>query len=380
MKLKVCQIIPTLVQGGAEKQVSLLAAHLGPEQFESHVIVLTHSGPLENDLKKAGVRVHQIGKLAKADPRAMIRLLRTLRSIQPHIVQTWLFAANSYGRCAARWAGVPIVIGSERCVDHWKQFGHLWIDRWLASRSTCLVTNSTGVVDFYEKRHIPRRAFHVIANAFLPTAGCVTRHELFRRLGIPPRRYVVGAVGRLWPQKGYPDLLWASELLRVALSDPQLNPNDVWFLIFGDGPERARLQKLRDQYGCQDVVRFVGHRSDAGELITGLDALWNGSLYEGQSNSILEAMGAGVPVIASDIPGNRDLVLHGQTGYLYSLGNVGQLARLTNLLLRDEDKRRAMGENAKAHVAQNFSIERMVHAYQELYQQLWSHHSSKSRE
>ncbi len=123
----------------------------------------------------------------------------------------------------------------------------------------------------------------------------------------------MGAVGRLWKQKGYRDLVWAAELLRLAYED-------VWFVVIGDGPERKYLQTMRDKYGAQDAVRFVGHRGDASELLSAFDILWNGSLYEGQSNTILEAMSRGVPVIASDIPGNRDLVVPHQTGYLYALG------------------------------------------------------------
>jgi len=372
MKLKVCQIIPTLVRGGAEKQMSLLAAHLNPAQFESHVIVLTHSGPLERDLRQAGVQVHHIGKRGKADPLAFARLVRTLRRIAPHIVQTWLFAANSYGRLAARWAGVPVVLGSERCVDSWKHAAHFWLDRWLAHRSDRMVTNSSGVVDFYERRGISRSSFRIIHNAIGKSEDAISRQDLFQRLGLPPRRYVVGAVGRLWPQKGYPDLIWAAELLRVAQRELHGNGNEVWFLIMGDGPARDQLLRLRDRYGSQDVVRFVGHRSDAKELISGLDVLWNGSLYEGQSNAMMEAMCVGVPVLASDIPGNRDLVLHGHTGYLYKLGDTGQLARLTHHLLQHDDLRVQMGNHARAHMAQGFSLESMLTAYQDLYKELWS--------
>lgn len=372
MKLRVCQIIPTLVQGGAEKQMSMLATNLNQDRFESHVITLTHTGPLESQLLQAGVRVHHVGKQKKLDPLAMWRLKQTLRQIAPHVVHTWLFAGNSYGRVAARWARVPVIVASERCVDPWKGQLHYWTDKWLAGSTSRLVTNSTGVVDFYSGRGIEPAKFQVIPNAVDVLGNSLTRNEVFLRLGLPPRQFLVGVVGRLWPQKGYPDLIWAAELLRIALIDPSTrSQNNLWVVIIGDGPEMQRLQELRDKYGAQEVVRFAGQRADARELISGLDVLWNGSLYEGQSNSMMEAMSAGVPVVASDIPGNRDLVVDKATGYLYELGDVGQLAQITFNLLQDEKQRLEMGFTGRQRMQSQFSTGRMVAAYSELYQELW---------
>ncbi len=363
MKLTVCQIIPTLVQGGAEKQMSLLAMHLDRQLFDCHVVALSHSGPWESPLRQTGVPVHVVGKNWKADPRAWLRLTNKLRAIKPQIVQTWLFAANSYGRLAAAQSSVPVIIASERCVDPWKSGWQGWIDRWMLRYTRCITTNSSAVADFYAQRGVPRDLFQVIPNAVTPALGSLPRAELFRRLNLPQRKYVVAAVGRLWPQKGYPDLLWAAELLRVAL-------RDVWVIILGDGPQRDYLQRLRDDYGCQDAVRFVGHRPDARELLSSADLVWNGSLYEGQSNSIMEAMAAGVPVLATDIPGNRDLVVHQQTGYLYPVGNVNQLIRWSSELLQNPQLRSSMGRQSVQRVEQHFSLGRMVSAYSELYHRL----------
>jgi glycosyltransferase involved in cell wall biosynthesis len=114
----------------------------------------------------------------------------------------------------------------------------------------------------------------------------------------------------------------------------------------------------------------VGHRADASELLSAVDLVWNGSLYEGQSNTIMEAMAAGVPVLATDIPGNRDLVVHRQTGYLYPLGDVNQLIRWSAELLQNPQLRSSMGRHSVQRVEQHFSLERMVSAYSELYQRL----------
>lgn len=364
MRNKICQIIPTLVQGGAEKQMSLLAANLDRERFESHVIVLTHSGPLESYLREQGVQVHVIGKRGKLDPTALWRLTRKIRQIAPDVVHTWLFAANSYGRWAARRARVPVIVAGERCVDPWKSWWHFAIDRYLLRFTNTIVTNTNAVSEFYSQHGIAASNFTVIANAVLPNRQPrINREQLFQRLGISPRGRVVGAVGRLWRQKNYRDLIWAGELLRVAYQD-------VYLIILGDGPEREQLLLFRDQTCAHDAVHMIGHRNDAAELMTAFDVLWNGSLYEGQSNTILEAMSLGIPTIASDIPGNRDLIVHGQTGYLYPPQDLGALTRWTNLLLSDDSSRSTMGQQARLRAEQHFSLSNMVGAHEQLYSEL----------
>ncbi len=364
MRLKICQIIPTLVQGGAEKQLSLLAMGLDRQRFDCHVVALTHSGPYESALREQGIAVHVLGKRGKLDPTAYSRLVRKLKDIKPDVVHTWLFAGNSYGRVAARHAKVPVIIAGERSVDPWKQWWNFAIDRQLLKYTDTIVTNTRAVSDFYSQHGIPTDRFTVIPNAVtIPDVSSLTRREVFERLKLPPRSLLVGAVGRLWKQKGYRDLIWSGELLRVSM-------RDVCLVILGDGPDRDELIKYRDQIGGDEAVRFVGHREDAQQLMTGFDLLWNSSLYEGQSNTILEAMALGIPVIASDIPGTRDIVVHNETGLLYRLGDVGTLTRITDQLLRDPDRRRAMGQAAKLRIAEHFSLAQMIAAHEQLYERL----------
>ena len=205
-----------------------------------------------------------------------------------------------------------------------------------------------------------------------PNVKPLTREQVFERLKLPPRAALVGAVGRLWKQKGYRELIWSAELLRVALKD-------VCLVIIGDGPEREQLLHYRDQVGADEAARFVGQRADVLDLMTGFDLLWNASLYEGQSNTILEAMACGVPVIASNIPGTRDLVVHDVTGMLYPLGDVGNLTRITNQLLREPERRSAMSLAAKQRIVEHFSLARMVSQHEELYERLHGAKTSGKR-
>jgi glycosyltransferase involved in cell wall biosynthesis len=364
MPIRLLLIIPTLVRGGAEKQLVLLAKGLPRDQFDVHVCVLTHSGPLEDDLREAGIPITHIHKRWKIDPFAYLRLKREIQRLKPDIVHTWLFAANSYGRQAAIAAGVKHVVAGERCVDPWKTFVQLSIDRALARRTERIVTNSTGVSEFYASKGLPREKFVVIPNGItaLP-APPATRGELLTELGLPAHARLIGAVGRLWPQKRIKDLIWAVDLLKCIR-------DDVHLLIIGDGPQRWRLARFSAQCGNQDNVHFLGERDDVPRIMPHLDCLWLASSYEGQSNAIMEAMLAGAPVVATDIPGNRDLVVDGQTGYLVGVGDRGAFAQKAQLLLNDETLRQRLGQAGRARMEREFTVEKMVVRHAELYRQL----------
>jgi glycosyltransferase involved in cell wall biosynthesis len=370
--IRLLLVIPTLVRGGAEKQLALLAARLPREEFDVHVAVLTHTGPLESDLREAGIPLEMIDKRWKLDPTAYWRLRKYMQKLQPAIVHTWLFAANAYWRQAAVAARVPHIVAGERCVDPWKGRIQLGIDRALARRTERIVTNSSGVRDFYVEHGLPAEKFTIIPNG-IAAAGSETRsrEDLLRELGLPADARLVGAVGRLWPQKRVKDLIWAADLLKSARDDTHL-------LIIGDGPQRWRLERYRDQNEVADRVHFLGERNDVPQIMPHLDCLWLASAYEGQSNAIMEAMLAGVPVVATDIPGNRDLVVPGETGFLVPVGDRAAFARHTHALLDDRDLASRLGAAGQRRMEREFSIEQMVSRHAELYRNLASD-SSRSR-
>lgn len=366
---RILHVIPTLDRSGAEKQLTLLATRLPRAEFDPHVCVLTRSGPYEQELRAAGVPVTLIGKSGKLDPAALWRLKRHVESLRPDLVHTWLFAANSYGRAAALAAGVRRLVAGERCVDPWKRWHELALDRWLARRTDRIVVNSSGVRDFYVRHGLPAEKFSVIPNGILANdvvplepAG-VSREELLAEMGLPQDARLIGAVGRLWPQKRLKDLIWAADLLKVIR-------DDVHLLIIGEGPHRRRLERYRRQVRIEDKVHFLGHRPDVPRLMPHFDALWLGSEYEGMPNVIMEAMTAGVPVVATDISGNRDLVVNGETGFLVPVGDRAAFARQTKKLLDDRELARRLGEAGRRRVREEFTVERMVSRHGELYREL----------
>ncbi len=361
MTIRIAFVIPTMDRGGAEKQLCLLAENLPPDQFDVQVFLLTRDGPRSERLRAAGIPVTVVGKRFKADPTALVRLRRLLARWKPDIVHTWLFAANSFGRAAARLAKVPRIFASERCVDPWKTDVHFWIDRRLARFTEVITTNSTGVRDFYAAHGIDPGQFRIIRNAIEPrTAKAIQRSEAFRQLNVDPSRKLILAVGRLWPQKRYRDMIWASELLASLREDTTL-------VIIGDGPQRGELLRHRDAVTTPQRVRFAGGRGDVAMLLPHADLFWIASEYEGQSNAVIEAMQAGVPVIASNIPGNSDLVLHHETGRLAALGDPPDIARQSNDLLADTGEAKRLSEAARERIATEFTVAAMVQSHADLY-------------
>ncbi len=362
MTIRLALIIPTMDRGGAEKQLSLLARNLPRDRFDVHVLLLTRDGPRSDRLREAGIPVTVIGKRFKADPSALFRLRKELVRLRPDIVHTWLFAANSFGRAAARWAGVPRIMASERCVDPWKTDKHFWIDRRLARFTEAITTNSAGVRDFYADRGIDADLFRIIPNGIEPLqADAIDRADAFARLGVDPHRKLILAVGRLWPQKRYRDLIWSGELMGTLREDTSL-------VIIGDGPQRGELLRHRDAVTVPDRVRFAGAREDVTSLLPHADLFWIASEYEGQSNAVIEAMQAKVPVIASDIPGNRDLVIHDQTGRLVKLSDTADFARQSNDLLENPQQAQQLAAAAQQRIAAQFTVQAMVDAHVSLYE------------
>ncbi len=368
--IRLLLVIPTLVRGGAEKQLVLLATGLPRDEFDVHVAVLTHTGPLEADLRRAGIPLEMIQKRWKLDPPAYWRLRKYMKRLQPTIVHTWLFAANAYGRQAAVAARVPHIVAGERCVDPWKGRIQLAIDRALAHHTERIVTNSSGVRDFYVEQGVPAEKFAIIPNGIARTnIEPVPREQLLQELELPPGARLIGAVGRLWPQKRVKDLIWAADLLKSARDDSHL-------VVIGDGPQRWRLERYRDQNEVADRVHFLGERNDVGRILPHLDCLWLASAYEGQSNAVMEAMLAGVPVVATDIPGNRDLVVPGETGYLVPVGDRAAFARHTHALLDDRELAQGLGAAGRLRMEREFSVDQMIARHAELYRSLANGSSS----
>lgn len=362
---RVLLVIPTLDRSGAEKQLTLLATGLPRDEFDVRVVALTRGGPYAADLERHGIPLTVLGKRWKFDPFCLRKLSRLIREWQPHLIHTWLFAANAYGRMVAGGRGQPPVIVSERCVDTWKSGWQLQLDRWQISRTARLVGNSQSVADFYKQQQFPADRIRVVPNGLeLPEATNLATAERDRRraelCGLHPGAKVLGFVGRLARQKRILDLIWMLVLLENIRQD-------VYLLLVGDGPEREGLERFARELNVESRVLFLGHRQDIPAILPLLDVFCLASDFEGMSNSVMEAMAAGLPVLASDIAPNRELVQEGQTGFLIPVGDRAGYARAALSLLDHPDQAQQMGAAGRQRMATDFSVAKMIDGYATIY-------------
>ena len=361
--MRLLLLVPTLDPSGAEKQLVLLARGLPRSAYTVHVCCLTRGGPYKRLLDEANIPCTVLHKRFKFDPLALARLKGLISDFEPDLLHTWLFAANAYGRLACGPAPRCPIIVSERCVDVWKAGWQHWLDRRLVQRTTAMVANSQAVASFYRERGFPAGRITVIPNGIDLPPNPPDRDRVRRDLGIPADVPVVLFTGRLARQKRIDDLLWSFELLRAVRGQ-------VVFLIAGDGPERSRLQQFATRLSLDNHVRFLGTRVDVPDLLAASDLFWLASDYEGMSNSVMEAMAAGLPVIASDIPANRELVVSGETGFLVPVGDRAGFAQFAERVLFDRDLAVTLGLAGRERMATEFSVEAMVREHQALYERV----------
>ncbi len=362
--LKVLQLIPTLDRSGAEKQMAMLARGLPRDRFRVEVAALTRSGPLEAELREAHIPVTIIGKPLKVDPFALARLVRFLKAGSFDVVQTWIFAANAYGRVAARLARVPVVVVAEMAVDLWKGRGERLADRRLSTWCDRLVGNSHAVVDFYRGLGVPEdRLAMIYSGVEDEEPPAIDPAAVRAEFGFPPDAPLVLFAGRLAEQKRVDDLLKALDLLQ------HVQP-DVRTLIAGEGPLRTRLEETAHAYRLDDRVRFLGHREDVPRLLAAADLLVLPSSYEGLPNVVLEAMRFRKPVVATAAPGTTEVVVNGETGLLVPIGDQVRLTRAIRDVVRDPALARRLGEAGRARVEAHFTAAAMIDHFAELYEQL----------
>jgi glycosyltransferase involved in cell wall biosynthesis len=361
---RVLHIIPTFERAGVQKQLLLLARGLIEQGFDVHVIALAQRGPLEADFWAAGVVTKVVSQRLRVDPVALGRLKRHVARVQPDLVHTWNFVANTYGRIAARAAGVNHIVAGQYGIDRWKSNWQWFVDRRLARFTDRYVVNVAAIRDYCAEGGLPADKFTVIPGGVEPARPSdVTRAELLAELDCPPDARLIGVVGQLAPPKRVKDLIWAADLLRVL-------HDNLRMIVIGDGPERSALHQFARLASDLDHIRLLGPRDDVWRIIPHVDVFWNGSGSEGTSSAVMEAMAAAVPVVASDIPGNRELVVPGETGFLVPIAGRAARARATDQLFNDAELAARLGAAARERMREHFSIEENVRRHVELYRVL----------
>jgi len=361
--LRIAFCITDLDPGGAERALVQLVTRLERSRWIPAVFCLAGPGQLADELRAAGIEVTCFGARHWHSAGVVVRLARALRRFQPEILQTFLFHANVVGRVAARLAGIQVVVSGIRVAERRSRLP-LWLDRWTNRFVKMNVCVSRAVADFsIEHAGLPPDKTIVIPNGVDVARFSRAQAVDLTHFGIPAGSRAVLTVGRLDPQKGLDDLLAA-----VALVTPRVS--DAHFLIVGEGPERTHLEEAISAHNLGDRVHLAGWRADIPEIMASSSLLVLSSLWEGLPNVILEAMAAGLPVVATEVEGVSEVVVHGKTGLLVPAKSPERLAAAIEQLLASPDESRAFGAAGRTRVANEFSWEQMTSRYAALYELL----------
>lgn len=360
--IRIAFCITDLDPGGAERALVQLVTRLDRRRWEPAVFCLSGPGALVDTLHTAGIPTTCLRARGKTDWGVVVRLRRELRRFQPEILQTFLFHANIAGRIAGRLAGIPHCVSGIRVAERRSRWS-LWLDRITNGLVDINVCVSGAVADFSVKvAHLPGDKVTVIPNGVDVASFAGAEPLDLATFGVPSSTKVIVAVGRLDPQKGLVDLL-------EAFSNVVTKHNDVHLLLVGDGPERDRLARIVIDKGLTSRVHFAGWRPDVPRILKSAYCLALSSRWEGMPNVVLEAMAAGLPVVATRVEGVDDLVAVG-TGRVVLPASPTELSIALDCLLRDPASARRMGEAGRERAKAHFSWEKMAESYDALYRRL----------
>lgn len=362
--------------GGSQRQIVNLLAGLDRSRWQPELLYFRNRSFLVDEVERIGIPVHHLPKRGRIDPRFVMRYAALMRRGQYDIVHAFSLTAELWTVLAGMLVGnAPRVVSSVRGLYLEKPRWFWRLKRFIAQRSAAIVANARAcALVAAEQAGVSPERFDVVPNGVVirPPLPAPLRDVARHEVGCPEGRVFALFVGRQVWDKNLPCLLRAMARMDAA--------NRPWLALAGDGPLRAELEATVAAAGLAGDVRFLGQRSDASVLMQAADFLVLPSRQEGMSNSILEAMAADCPVVASAVGGNTELVDDGVTGLLFPNDDDGALADALARMTLDSALRTSMGERARQRALAQFSIERMVAATASVYERCLAAPAARSVE
>ncbi len=356
-------VIDELEVGGSQRQLYLMATGLSQRGWRVQVICLQPTLAMAADFTEAGIPVHVIQKRHKLDVRLVTALCRFFISNQVEVVHPMSSTAEFFAGLAAQCCRIPFV-ASIRNTNTALPLSHRLGKKLACCLARAVVANSqAGAQVAVAAGLVATDKVSVIPNGIFPSALSVSREEIRQRLGLPPEVTIVLSVGRLVWEKGY------DVTLEIARHTGTWHPAPH-FLIAGDGPLRNTLGQQIHASGLVERAHLLGERRDIPALLAATDVYLNTSVSEGLSNSIMEAMAAGVPVLAAAAGGTSELIQERKTGLLFPPGDLATAVMKLDWLTRDLRLRSRLGQQGRQHIATNYSLDVMVSRLERLYQNL----------
>jgi glycosyltransferase involved in cell wall biosynthesis len=384
--IKVLRVIARLNVGGPALHVAYLTAGLADRGYETTLVAGTLARGEESmaSVSEArGVRIETLPALHREigvlrDAQAIRRLARLIKQERPTILHTHTAKAGAVGRIAALLAGSarpPIIVHTfhghvlRGYFNPLMTIGFRTLERWLARMTTALVAVSPEVRDDLVRLHVaPASKFKVIRLGIeleeRTDSTADVRAETRRQLGIAEDAFVVGWVGRMTAVKRTDDVVRA---LR-GLVDRGI---DAYLCLVGDGPDRDHLESYAHDLGVVKRCLFVGYQEDVARFYSAIDALLLPSVNEGTPVSVIEALAAQRPAVATRVGGTPDVIRDGVDGFLVEVGDADALSERLAELAADPARRAQMGADGRERVLGRYAVERLVDDVDRLYRSLF---------
>ena len=367
MKWQILFLITGLAYGGAETQLVNLATKLKCRGWDVRVVSMLPPQAFVEELKNAHIPLATLNmRRGVADPRAIFRLLKILREWKPDIVHSHMVHANLLARVVRIFCKIPVLISTAHSIDEggrWREVAYRLTDP-LADLTTNV--SRAAVERYIRVGAAPKNKIRFMPNGidtakFKPNKAAGQR--LRNELGVD-NYFVWLAVGRFEEAKDYPNMLRAFSMIVSKKSD-------VVLLLVGQGSLMEEVKKLASELKLEDKVRFLGVRRDVPDLMNAADAYVMSSAWEGMPMVLLEAGACGLPVVATDVGGNSEVVLNGKTGFIVPPRNPEALAKaMEKMMALPREKRLEMGEAGRAYIEANYSLEHVVDQWEVLYKEL----------
>ena len=365
--MNVVHVVESLAVGGLERVVLSLAGWQRRRGDAIRIVCLFDEGAMSGQARAAGIGVQAIGKHPGLDLRAVQALRVALRDDAVDVLHTHNAAAHYHAVPAALGLGLKRVLNTRHGMGAPQGARRERLYQ-LAVRGADAVVfvSRAGLAHFVQRAGgVPPRKAHVIANgvdvAAIGARQDDVRRALLTRLGRPSETMLIGTVGRLDPVKDHATLLQAMQRLRAGGHAADL-------VLVGDGATREALAARAKSLQIDGHVHFLGMRDDVHSLLPAFDLFALSSITEGYSLALVEAAAAALPIVATRVGGNADIVGDGVTGLLVEPRDAAALADALARLLDDRELRLAMGQAGRAWALEHGSIDAMGRAYDALYQ------------
>lgn len=366
---QVVHVVQNLAIGGLERVVVDLATHVDRARYRCSIVCLGAGGALGERAAAAGVPVRTLAKGPGFRVGALARLARILRRERVDLVHCHNTAPLVYGALAGRFAGAAGVVYTAHGMK-------------TSRERKPVVLQRLGLVDHFvtvsedarriavERAGAPAARVATVHNgvdvaAFAGPARSSGRGETRAALGIPAQAFVFGIVARLNAAKDHARLF--SAFAELARQDERLR-----LIVVGDGELRHDLAARVAELGMGDRIVMLGSRSDVADLLATFDCFVLSSHTEGLAVTLLEAMAAGLPIVATRVGGNTEVVVDGETGVVVPPRDTARLRDALAWMAAHAERARAMGARGRERVAERFSVEAMARSYEALYARLLS--------